>query len=157
MYYPNVLHHVTPQANISETVHAVTNIGMKHIYKVIYDISVYLVSFDLGLPLKVKSRSQTFKRLCLINGTFIWSKFVTSHIWPFSLPYNIWHSGHSLLVTYLGSNLSSRHLTLDNFSSSNQCYMTFKRMYLLNMLNGDIWPWVALKGKIKVIGYWCIS
>ena len=46
-------------ANISETVHAVTNVCMKYICKVIYDLSVDLVSFDLGLPLKVKSRSQT--------------------------------------------------------------------------------------------------
>ena len=33
----------------------------------IYDISVDLVTFDLGLSLKVKSRSQTFQRLYLIN------------------------------------------------------------------------------------------
>ena len=38
---------------------------MKHMYKVIYDLSVYLVTFDFGLPLKVKSRSP-FKGL--ING-----------------------------------------------------------------------------------------
>ena len=37
------------------------NICMKHIYRVIYDISVDLVTFDLELPLKVKSRSQTFQ------------------------------------------------------------------------------------------------
>ena len=49
-------------------VHAVTNVCMKHIHKVIYDLSVDLVIFDLGLPLKVKSRLQTFKELCLING-----------------------------------------------------------------------------------------
>ena len=48
--------------------HAVTNVCMNHIFKVIYDISVDLVIFDLGLPLKVKSRLQTFKELCLING-----------------------------------------------------------------------------------------
>ena len=47
--------------NISETVHSVTNVCMKHIYKVIYDLSVYLVTFDLGLPLTVKSMSQTFQ------------------------------------------------------------------------------------------------
>ena len=44
---------------------------MKHIYKIICDISVDLVTidlvtidlvtFDLGLPLNVKSRSQTFQ------------------------------------------------------------------------------------------------
>ena len=38
-----------------------TNVSMKHIYKVIYDLSVDLVTFDLGLHLKVKSRSQTFQ------------------------------------------------------------------------------------------------
>ena len=42
-------------------VHAVTNVCMKYIYEVIYDLSVDLVTFDLGLPLKVKSRSQTFQ------------------------------------------------------------------------------------------------
>ena len=39
----------------------VTNVCMKHIYKVTYDLSVHLVTFDRGLPLKVKSRSQTFQ------------------------------------------------------------------------------------------------
>ena len=34
--------------NISETVHAVTNVAMKDIYKVIYDLSVYILTFDLG-------------------------------------------------------------------------------------------------------------
>ena len=42
-------------------VHAVINVCMKHIYKIIYDLSVGLVTFDLGLHLKVKSRSQTFQ------------------------------------------------------------------------------------------------
>ena len=46
-----------------ETVHAVTNVCMKHIYKVIYDLSVDLVTFDIGLPLKVKSRSHTFQEV----------------------------------------------------------------------------------------------
>ena len=45
--------------NISETVHDVTNVCMKYIYEVIYDLSIDLVTFDLGLLLKVKSRSQT--------------------------------------------------------------------------------------------------
>ena len=31
--------------NISETVHSVTNVSMKEIYKVIYDLSVYLMTF----------------------------------------------------------------------------------------------------------------
>ena len=72
---------------------------MKHIYKVIYDLSVYLVTFDFGLPyfvtfdfglpLNVKSRSQTFQWLCLINDAYDQSLceiHIESHIWPFSLP-----------------------------------------------------------------------
>ena len=39
--------------NNLETVHAITNVSMKDIYKVIYDLSVYIMTFDLGLPLKV--------------------------------------------------------------------------------------------------------
>ena len=41
---------------------------MKHIYKVIYDISVDLVIFDLGLPLNEGHR--LLKGLCLINGLY---------------------------------------------------------------------------------------
>ena len=61
---------------------------MKHIFKVIYDLSVDLVIFDLRLPLKVKSRLQTFKELCLINGASydqsLYKIHIASHIWPFS-------------------------------------------------------------------------
>ena len=73
--------------------HDVTNVCIKHIYKVIYDLSVDLVTFDLGLTLKVKSRSQTFQGVCLINGASFDQSLceihIVSHIWPFSLPYNI--------------------------------------------------------------------
>ena len=69
---------------------------------------------------------------------------------------------------------TSRLLTMDNLSMSNQGHMTFKRLYLLKMLNAasyqilhethivnpiwyfslphDISPWVALKDQIKVSG-----
>ena len=57
-------------ANISETVHAVTNVCMKHIYKVVY------LSVDLWLHLKVKSRSQTFQGVVSHKWYIIWSKFV---------------------------------------------------------------------------------
>ena len=74
--------------------HDVTNVCMKHMYKVIYDISVDLMIFDLGLPLKVKSRLQTFEELCLINGASydqsLYEIHIASHIWPFSLPYNMY-------------------------------------------------------------------
>ena len=73
--------------------HAVTNVCIKHIYEVIYDLSVDLVTFDLGLPLKVKSRSQTFQGVCLMNGASydenLCEIHIVSRIWPFSLPYNI--------------------------------------------------------------------
>ena len=36
------------QTNISEMVHAMINIYMKYIYEVIYDLSVYIMTFDLG-------------------------------------------------------------------------------------------------------------
>ena len=66
---------------------------MKHIYKVLYDHSVDLVIFDLGLHLKVKSRLQTFNELCLINGASydqsLYEIHIACHIWPFSLPYDI--------------------------------------------------------------------
>ena len=42
---------------------AVTNVCMKHIYKVIYDLSIDIVAFDLGVPLKVKSRAHTFQEV----------------------------------------------------------------------------------------------
>ena len=41
-------------ANISETVHAMNNVSMKHIYKVIYNISAYSKTFYLRWHLKVK-------------------------------------------------------------------------------------------------------
>ena len=69
--------------------HAVTNVCMKHIYKVIDDLSVDLVIFDLGLPLKVKSRLQTFKELCLINGASydqsLYEIHIASHIYGLSV------------------------------------------------------------------------
>ena len=34
-------------ANISETVYANNHVCMKHIYKVVYGLSVYLITFDL--------------------------------------------------------------------------------------------------------------
>ena len=73
----------------------VTNVCMKPIYKVIYELSVDLVMFDLGLPLKVKSRLQTFKELCLINCASydhqsLYQIHIASHIWRFSLPYDMY-------------------------------------------------------------------
>ena len=49
---------------------------VKHIYKVIYDLSVDLVTFDFVLHLKVKSRSQTFQGVVSHKWYIIWSKFV---------------------------------------------------------------------------------
>ena len=50
---------------------------MSHIYEVIYDLSVDLVTFDLGLPLKVKSRSHTFQGAIIdCNVFFIYIIFI---------------------------------------------------------------------------------
>ena len=58
-------------ANISEMVHAMINVSMReserHIWCHIYDLSVYLMTFGLGWPLKVRPRSQNFQNLYLIN------------------------------------------------------------------------------------------
>ena len=75
-------------------VHAVTNVCMKRIYKVIYDLSVDLVIFDLGLPLNQGHR--LFKGLCLITGASydqsLYDMHIASDIWPFSLPYDMYNS-----------------------------------------------------------------
>ena len=57
--------------NISETVNAMSNVSMKDIYEVIYDLSVYLMTFDLGCHLNVKSMSRNFKSVYLINNAFM--------------------------------------------------------------------------------------
>ena len=68
---------------------------------------------------------------------------------------------------------TSKHLTLDDRMTSTQVHITFKWLYLINgttsydhiwhethksytcmcsfSLPHDIWPWVSLKGQIKVI------
>ena len=55
---------------------------------------IFQVTFDLGLHLKVKWRSQILQGLFLINGTSydqsLYEIHIVSHIWPFSLPFNIW-------------------------------------------------------------------
>ena len=43
--------------------HSVTNISMKDIYEVIYDLSVYLMTIDLGWYLRVKLKPQNFQSL----------------------------------------------------------------------------------------------
>ena len=57
--------------NISETVNAMSNVSMKDIY-----LSVYLMTFYLGCHLKIKSRSQKFKSLYLINNAFYDQSFM---------------------------------------------------------------------------------
>ena len=69
------------------------NVCIKHIYKVIYDISVDFVTFDLELPVKVKSRSPTFQTVvshkCASYDQSLYEIHRVSHIWPFSLTCNI--------------------------------------------------------------------
>ena len=71
--------------------HAVTNVCMKHIYKVIYDLSVDIVTFDLGL--QRSNQGHRPLRGFLIDGTSydpsLYEIHLVSHIWPFSLPFNI--------------------------------------------------------------------
>ena len=57
-----------------ETVHAMTNVSMKDIYEVTYDISVHIITFDLGWNAKVKSRPQN------INNASYDGKFYEIHI-----------------------------------------------------------------------------
>ena len=38
------------------------------LYEVLYYLSIYLMTFDMELPLKVKSRSHIFNGLFLMNG-----------------------------------------------------------------------------------------
>ena len=78
--------------NISETLHAMTNVCMKHIHKSLWSFSL---SLDLERLLKVKSRSQNFQGACLINGASYNQSLreihVVSHIWPFSfLTFDVW-------------------------------------------------------------------
>ena len=47
-----------------------SSVSMKDTYEVIYDLSVYLMKFDIGCHLKVKSRSHNFKSFYLINNAF---------------------------------------------------------------------------------------
>ena len=138
---------------------------MKHIYKVIFDLSVDLVIFDLGLPSKVKSRSQTFQGVVSHEWCIIWSLYeihIASHIWPFSLPYTFdlwwnwkgklrslgfqWAIFHKLSTFWplfirntnkkssMNYQFTSRHLTLDKLSRSNQGHMTSKGC--IGLLNG---------------------
>ena len=50
----SILTFVISWTNISETVHDMTNVSMKDIYEVIYDISVCIMTFDLRCHSKVK-------------------------------------------------------------------------------------------------------
>ena len=79
-FIPRVALIVTPPPPLRFVTHAMTNVCIKHIYKVIYDLSVDLVTLDLGLTLKVKSRAQTFQGVCLINGASYEQSLCEIHI-----------------------------------------------------------------------------
>ena len=62
----------------------------RHIWSLSWPCDLYL-----GIPLKVKSMSQTFQEVVSHKWCILWSSYeihIVSHIWPFSLPYNIWPS-----------------------------------------------------------------
>ena len=92
--------------NISKTVNDMSNVSMKDIYEVIYDLSVYLMTFYLGCHLKVKSRSQNFKSLYLINNAFYdqsFMKYIDS-------------------MSYMNIQFLSWHLTFDDTKRANQAH-----------------------------------
>ena len=74
-------------------VHDITNVSMKHIYKVIYYIIFQFTLRPLTLDDLENKGHRTFNRLYLIKGTFydqgLYESHVVSHIWPCSLPYAI--------------------------------------------------------------------
>ena len=97
--------------------HAVTNDCMKHIYKVIYDLSVDLVIFDLRLPSKVRSRSQTFQgvashKWCIIRS--LYEIHIARHILPFSLPFYMYNR------------------PFDDIERANQGHWVFSGLYFIN-------------------------
>ena len=69
-----------------------------------YDLSVDLVIFDLGLPLNVKSMSQTFQEVVSHNGTSydrsLYEIHIASHIWHFNIP---GHFSFATFYTYFSS------------------------------------------------------
>ena len=74
-------------ANISETVQAMTNVYVWHIYKFIYDLSVYIMTFTLYDLIRSNQGHITFKWWYLINGASydkIWHE-TQWHICSFSL------------------------------------------------------------------------
>ena len=98
--------------------HAVTNVCIKHIYKVIYDLSVDLVTFDLGLTLKVKSRSQTFQGVCFINGASYDQSLCEIHI-----------VSHNMAFQFI---LQHSILTFDEIERANQGHWVFSGIYFIN-------------------------
>ena len=64
---------------------------MKHLQKVIFNISVYIKTFDHKWHLN--KGHITFYRLYLINSTSydqsLYETHIVSHMWPFSLPYKV--------------------------------------------------------------------
>ena len=81
---------------------------MKHIYKVIYDLSLDLV-IDVGLLLKVQSRSHTFKGLCLVNGASYDNSLYEMHTVNDICPF-----------------------TFDEIERSNQGHWVFRGIYFTN-------------------------
>ena len=83
------------------------------------------------------------KGLSLINGAsydrILYEIHITSHIWPFSLPYNIWPlmklKGQ---IKVIGFQLAIFHKL-----------STFWHLWTIS-LPQDIWPWINLHGRIKV-------
>ena len=57
-----------------------TKVYMKHIWWVIYGISVDLITFDLGWPFKVKSNIIEFLMGCIFWMVHVMTKFYMKHM-----------------------------------------------------------------------------
>ena len=64
---------------VSWIVHVMTKVYMKHLYSKSYGLSVDLMTFDLGWPLKVKSMSHNYKCISSMNNCPMFDCFKIWH------------------------------------------------------------------------------
>ena len=146
-------------ANISETLQAMTNVSTKHIYEVIYDLSVYFMTLTLYYIERSNKCHRTFRMLYVINSVsyhqILHEKHMVCNIWHFSLPYNIWPwsdqgyrpfnglyliNGSSIdqslyethIVNHMAFHLALWQLTLGDIERTNQGNWFFSELYLIN-------------------------
>ena len=121
--------------------HAVTNICMKHIYKVLYDLSVDLVTFDLGFPLKVKSRSQTCQG-------------VVSHKWCIQScqPLRFWRNHYDFLVPITQGKVVNTCQTFTlNYSVHQWIYINYFIKILIELGYIQLVPIIIIHFKMQIL------